>query len=235
MEKIEFPKRNSKNDIFDKLDLGPETRAPSGQSKVPGLSNKAFAIVKFLLGICLLPCVYSYTLAFLHEARRIPFPYYDYFWSGALTFLLIYLFLFEPAKLYQKGQRLLEIVFHFFAPLVKVAPYLLPIYSIIIFFLYLVLSLFIKSKDLLNYSMFFFGFTAALHFVFSAKTLRSKQDFLKANYLFGFSLAYIINLSLISLLLSLIFEKFSFVNFFSSGFYTAGGIFNAVLKQLFGV
>ncbi|MDD5729931.1 MAG: hypothetical protein PHN57_02225 [Candidatus Omnitrophica bacterium] len=236
MEKREFPKDDSK-DFLSRVKFEDHSGGAggAGKSKVPGLSNKAFAIIKFLLGLCLLPFVYSISVSFLAEFTFVDGLLQKYFWSGVISFLLVYLFVIEPAKIYQQGQKLLEIVFQFFSPLVKVAPYVLPIYTILIFFLYLVLALFLKSKELIHYFMFVFGFTLALHLVFSAKTMRAKQDFFKASYIFGFSLVYIINLTLVGLFLNLIFEKFSFVSFFNNSAHITSGIFQSVFKQLFGV
>jgi len=74
----------------------------------------------------------------------------------------------------------------------------------------------------------------ALHIVYSGKTLRSKKnDFLKGNYIFGFSFIYIMDVILLSLFMSLIFEKFSFVDFFSAAFASAQTIFVSVFRQLF--
>ncbi|HTZ11662.1 MAG TPA: hypothetical protein VMD04_04750, partial [Candidatus Margulisiibacteriota bacterium] len=125
-----------------------------------------------------------------------------------------------------------EAAFSYLKPLVRVAPYLLPIYTIIVFLLYLLLAYVFKS--LADYFMFLFGFTIVLHLIFSAKTMRGKkEDFLKGNYIFGFSLIYIINIGLLSFCFSVLFEKFSFVNFCNQSFLIAKGIFGAIIKQLF--
>ena len=125
-------------------------------------------------------------------------------------------------------------VFNFFKPIVKVAPYLLPIYTIVLLIIYGLLSLVTASAWLLKYSMFLFGFSIALHLVFSAKSIRTKKsDFLKANYIFGFSFVYIVNVFILALGMSLIFKEFSLVNFFSVSFQAAKGILHAVVKQLF--
>jgi len=151
-----------------------------------GLSGRMFGIVKFILGICFLPFVYAVTVSYLSEFRLIGKSFQDYFWSGGITLVLIYFFIWEPASLYSKGQRLLEFVFNFFRPLVKVAPYVLPVYAIILFAVYGLLSLFIKSAWLLRCTLFLLGFAMTLHIVYSAKTLRSKKnDFLKGNYIYS--------------------------------------------------
>ena len=222
MEKKESPKKS-----FPKISEGP-------QFKIAGIFSKAFGVIKFILGICLLPFVYSFSVCFLREFWFIDKLSQGYFWAGIITFLILHLFIYEPALIYRQGHRLLEIVFSFFSPLVKVAPFVLPIYTIIIFILYLLLSLLIKSRGFFHLFLFVFSFSLALHLVFSAKTVRTKQnDFLKANYIFGFSFIYIINLLLLSMCLSMIFKDFSFVEFFNNAILLASNMFLAVLKQLF--
>jgi len=78
------------------------------------------------------------------------------------------------------------------------------------------------------------GFGTVLHLVFSAKTIRTKKgDFLKGNYIFGFSFIFILNMALLAFGFSLIFKEFSFVNFCNISFTIARNIFYAVFKQLF--
>lgn len=202
--------------------------------KISGFSGRVFGMIKFILGICLLPFVYSASLSFLNEFSLIEKSLQNYFWSGLISLIAIYLFVWEPAIIYTKGQKLLEVTFSFFKPLVRIAPYLLPIYAIILFIVYWFLSSITKSPKLLNYFLFLFGFSMGLHLIFGARSLRSKQeDFLKANYIFGFSFVYILNLILAAFILNLIFGRFSVVNFFNNSFQSARNIFYAVFKQLF--
>jgi len=225
MEKTELPKPENKPESS----LGKDIK-----SKLSGFSTWVFGITKFILGIFLLPFVYTATVAFLNELNTIDLGLQHYFWAGVITLVIIHLLVWEPQPVYAKGHKILEVVFSFFQPLVKVAPYLLPIYTIVLFCLYLLLSLIIKSPDLLDYFIFFLGFSVSLHLVFSAKTLRSKKsDFLKGNYIFGFSLVYLLNLGIICFFFSLIFDKFSFVNFSNQAYEFAKDIFKAVFSQLF--
>lgn len=206
----------------------------SAPAKIPGLSAKAFGVIKFILGICLLPFVYAASAAFLNEFNLVDKPLQDLFWYGVCAFLVIYLFIFEPVFIYLKGQKILEVIFTFFRPLVRVAPYLLPIYAIILFLIYLLASLVFKQSELLKYFVFLLGFTVALHLIFGAKSLRTKkEDFFKGNYIFGFSFVYIVNIAIIALIMNFIFNKFSFVNFCNNCFQISGNIFYAVFKQLF--
>jgi len=203
-------------------------------SNTAGLSARAFAIVKFFVGVCLLPFIYSFSVAFLNEFSVIEKPVQDSFWAGVVSLLVLFLFIWEPAILYAKGQRLLEAIFCFLKPLVKVAPFLLPIYTIIVFLAYGLSAAIFKSAAPLKNFIFLAGFTMALHLIFGARSIRSKQgDFLKANYIFGFALIYIINVSLLAFCLSLVFGEFSFVNFIERSYRIASDIFYAIFRQLF--
>jgi len=115
-----------------------------------------------------------------------------------------------------------------------VAPFLLPIYMIFIFIIYGILSFWVRGSWLIQYALFLIGFTGILHLVFASKTIRSKKgDFLKANYIFSSCFIFILNLSLMALGLSFIFERFSFVNFCNVSFTTFQNILQAAFKQLF--
>ena len=219
---------------FSNIEGDFKPKASGIPAKLSGFSSKAFGIIKFILGISLLPFVYAVSVAFLNEFSIVEASWQAYFWSGIITLLIIYLFIWEPVIVYTKGQRLLEAFFNFFKPLLRVAPYLLPIYTIILFIIYSLSSLVIKSSWLLSYSVFLIGFTVALHLVFSARSIRSKKgDFLKANYIFGFSFVYIINLIIVAIFMNILFEKFSFINFSNNSLQLAKNIFYTVFKQLF--
>jgi hypothetical protein len=227
MEKKEFLKTSK-----DYLSA-PAAKEPILPSKAR-LGDRIFNIIKFLLGICLLPFVYSTTVAFLAEMGAINKVLADYFWWGVISFVIIYLFVYEPVAIYDKGQKILELVFRFFAPLVKVAPYVLPIYTIILLLAYSAYSAISGSSAALKYFVFLFGFSISLHLIFGAKSLRSRQnDFLKGNYIFGFGLVYIINVFILVLGFNILFSKFSAVNFCNGSLQVAKGILNAVFTQLF--
>lgn len=234
MEKKEFLKKEDSLPPLDNLDAGIEQGGGGLKAKLSDFSQRLFGVIKLLLGVSLLPFVYGSTVSFLNGFAFIERQLQNYFWSGLVTLLIIYLFIWEPKVVYLKGHRLLEIIFSFFKPLVKVAPYLLPVYTLVLFALYGILSYFIKSPQLINNFVFLFGLSIALHLIFSAKTIRGKKgDFLKGNYIFGFSFIYIVNIMLFAFCLNLIFDKFSFVKFSNQSFQIASGVFYAVFKQLF--
>ncbi|MFA5095855.1 MAG: hypothetical protein WC478_00755 [Candidatus Omnitrophota bacterium] len=204
------------------------------EGKPDWISDKAFDIIKLLLGLCLLPLVYSSSAAFLRQLSYIAVSLQNYFWAGVVTLLLIFLFIWEPAVVYERGHRLIEGIFSFFQPLVRFAPYLLPVYTIVLFILYLILAVFIQEAWLIEWTMLLFGLSIALHLVFAARSIRSKKGgLLKGNYIFGFSFMYIISVGLMALFLNVIFREFSFIGFVNASYSIAGSIFGTVFSQLF--
>lgn len=242
MARRKFPKSRD-FDEFEKIDVepqadegGPEglSLSPEMQSKLDTVKRGSLSILKLVLGLGFLAFVYSSTLAFTSEFKNIDPLYQKPFWQGLVSFVLFYFFVWEPVKLYQRGQKILEAIFRFMAPLVKVAPYVLPIYTILLFCLYPLANLIFPNGQTLVYFMFLIGFSIALHLVFGAKALRTKQgDFLKANYIFGFTLVYILNIVLLGLLLNLVFAKFSFVNFFNTSYMISHDMIVETIKQIF--
>lgn len=228
MEKKEFPKQ--------KVVLEDTIEEVAPVKKRNWFVDRFFDITKLLLGICFLPWVYAITISLFAEMAKINLALQRYFWTGVISFVLFYLFILEPKKIYEKGHKLVEIIFAFFQPFVKVAPYLFPIYSIVVFLIYIILSAFIKANWLLNYALFLLGFSLSLHLVFASKAVKAKKGgILKANYIFGFSFIYILNLLLLAGIFSVIFEKFSFVSFCNLSYLQASSIFKAVFAQLFKV
>ncbi|MBM3243322.1 MAG: hypothetical protein FJZ12_00590 [Candidatus Omnitrophica bacterium] len=223
-------KESVKKDPEQKTNQQGNARRPSW------ISEKALDIIKLILGICFLPFVYSSTVSFLGQIKSIGSLLQGYFWSGVIAFILIYLFVFELQWVYERGHKILEFIFSFFQPLLKVGPYLLPIYTIVVLLAYLILVVFIKESWLINYTVFFLGLSIALHLIFTSKAIRLKKgDLLRSNYIFSFSFIYIIDLGLLALILNIIIPHFSFVDFCSNTGSIAGGVFKAVFLQLFRV
>ena len=202
--------------------------------KIPGLSSKAFGIIKFILGVMLLPFVYSATVSFSKSFSVVDAAQQENLWAGMVTFLVVHLFIWKPTVIFAKGQQVIEVLFSFVKPLVKVAPYLVPIFAIILFALYKISAVMVSPGRLLPQFMFFFGFFIALHLVLSAESLRSKEgDFLKANYIFGFSFLYLTTLLVIALCINATFKHFSVVGLLNDAFLKAKDIYFAVFKQMF--
>ena len=201
------------------------------------LAKKALDILKLTLGVLLLVIVYAMTSSFISQASSLESPIIGFFVGGIASFLIIFLFIWPPIIIYKKGQRILEIIFSFFAPLVKTAPYTLPIYTIFIFIIYVLLFLFKGTQEVLHYAIFFIGFSLALHIVFTGAILRPRTLELAriANYVFGFCIIYILNMLLCAWFFSLMKINFDFGTFFTNTLNAANDIYTVSFKQLFSI
>lgn len=204
---------------------------PPSKNKI----KEYFALfLKFTIGILLLPVVFAVTVNFSQELLKVEPAVSSSFLWGAVSFVGVYLFMGEPVILYKKGQRMVEVLVRFFAPLVKVAPFVLPVYTILIFSIYLIFSSLMGIREYMTTFLFMIGFSLALHLIFSAKTLRLKQgDKLKSGYLFGFSWIYILDAIIVAGFFNSAFEQFSFLSFFNGSYQISKDIFAAVFSQLF--
>jgi len=153
---------------------------------------------------------------------------------GIIGYLVFYLFVAEPYGIYQYGKTIIGDIFKFFAPLVIIAPLVLPIYSILLLILFYFSSYFIKNIDLSVYFLFFASFTFTMHMIFTARDLRQQDsETLKSQYFFSIALIYILSVVSVALMLNLCLSRFSFVNFIKTTFYLSGDIYRAIFNQLF--
>ena len=204
------------------------------QSLNPNRSQRALTVLKFFIAILCLPWIYSFTIAFINQAKLIKGRALDSFIWGILSFVITYHFLYTPSAIYKKEQKITEATFRFISPLVKFAPIVLPIYSIGLFLFYYLISLVFTSGYILILFMFLIGFSFIFHLVFTAKILRSrKDDFLMINYLFTFGFIYIINVAILALIFSILFEPFSWFSFLKATFEISRNVFISIFTQLF--
>ena len=200
---------------------------------MPVLPGKATAVIKFAAGILLLPLFYSFSVSFINEFNTVKGDLALYFWAGAVSFAILYIFIYQPELIYDYGQQAVGALFNFYKPLARIASYLVPAYTLALFIIYWVLSVILGARGITGYFLLLIGFASALHLVFSAKFLNSgRGDFLKADYIFGFSLVYLVNLLLLGCALSLMLKGFSFAGFFTQSLRESGNIFNIIFNKV---
>lgn len=183
----------------------------------------------------MVPVVIAVTMAFCQGILAFPAHERAGFALGIMVYVFVHLFVFEPKGFYGLGHRLVAEIFRFFAPLVNVAPLVIPIYTILLLIFYYFATLFSRAHG--NWScvyMFLVSFTLTMHLVFTSKSLReSGGSAAKPNYLFSMTWVYAVNLFLIAMLLDLVMADFSFPRFFTSASQTAGWIYKVIFRQLF--
>jgi hypothetical protein len=118
--------------------------------------------------------------------------------------------------------------------LVNVAPYLVPIYTIMVLIVFAVLNAFDKAGDFRT--LFFAGiaFTFAMHVILTAQDLYNKDTSPgKPTYFFGMALVYIFDVFLIALIMHFTLPGFSFIQFFQALASTSFQIYKTIFLQLF--
>ncbi|MBU4140504.1 MAG: hypothetical protein KKA80_01235 [Candidatus Omnitrophica bacterium] len=215
-------------------------------------------IFKVLLGILLLPVAVAQTLAFFGQLSRIQdfqgLP--GYFLRGAGIYLIMHLVLYKPNYFYVLGHEIAHSLATFICGgqvrsfrvcvrgggvlttksnfFIALFPYFFPTYTICFWLAYFLSSLFRDASGFVPHFLFLVGFSLTLHLVMTVDSLKVKQsDILKSGYLFSVSLICILNVLLVSFILSLVFKDFALSAFFRSTLERAGNIYYAVYEYLF--
>jgi len=117
---------------------------------------------------------------------------------------------------------------------VILAPYLLPVYTILVAIVYFILSFSINVTAYSGIFIFLIGFTLMFHLAYTAESMRDKQsDLVKAGYLSSISFIYIVNLIIVFLIISLLFREVSFIDFISRVYVKTKFFYYSFWKQLF--
>jgi len=215
-------------------------------------------IVKVLVGILLLPIVISASVVFAEALGNIQHiqGFSGYFLKGVIFYLVMHLVLFKPSYFYVlgheaahalaalicggrvssfrvsgKGGGVLTTKSNFF---IALFPYFFPTYTIFFWLVYFLVSLFRDISGFAGQFLFLIGFSLAFHLVMTIDSLKIKQsDILKTGYLFSVSLIYVLNILLVSLILSVVFKEFSFSAFFQTLIDQTGRNYYAIYAYLF--
>jgi hypothetical protein len=190
--------------------------------------------LKFVLAALLLPLVIGATLAFQGQLTAFDPALRQVVDLGVLSYVLLKFFVYDFMAVYVFGQNIMIAAFGFLKPLVNVAPYVIPIYSMIILIAYAVAAWLGKLEQLRPYLLFLLAFTFAMHIILTAQDLYKKDNAPgKPNYFFGMGLVYIVDVFLMALLASLVLSGFSFPEYFRMQTGIAAKIYTAVFTQLF--
>jgi len=215
-------------------------------------------ILRFIISIVLIPVCVIITISFYNSMFAIKEVSESglYFIFGALLYSIIHLLLFRLDFLYIFGHESM----HAFATFcsggkaskmkvsskegsvktttpnffVMLAPYLIPVYTVILAAVYFILSFFIDITKYSGAFIFLIGFTLMLHLVYTAESIRDKQsDLIKTGYFSSISFIYIANLIIVFLIVSFFFQGASFVNFIADVYEKAKIFYWSFWKQLF--
>ena len=216
--------------------------------------------IKVIVGILLLPVALAITSAFAAQLGQLQIEKLQglpaYFLKGVIIYLIIHLILLKPNYLYVLGHEIAHALATFICGgrvssfsvsgrgggvlttksnfFIALFPYFFPTYTIFFSLVYFLFSLFRDVSGYVPHFLFVVGFTLTLHLVMTIDTLKVKQsDIFKTGYFFSVSLIYVLNLFLVSLILSLVFPDFSFPNLFYATGQHAGDIYYGIYEYLF--
>jgi hypothetical protein len=211
--------------------------------------------LKFVIGILAIPVAYAATkalyinLTLMQASVSLP----CFVW-GVVSYAVLHLLFYKPAYLYVLGHEAVHAgAAWLFGGRIKsfkvskeggsvgtdktnfvieLAPYFVPIYTVIITLIYFVIS---KSYPV-NGAIFLFliGFTLAFHIIATVEIMKVKQpDIVKSGFVFSVVLVYIVNIIVMAALFALAFPGFSLGSFFVDLRAQTQYIYVSVVRQLF--
>lgn len=196
--------------------------------------NLLLSLIKLLIAVVIIPIVIAVTSSFIEELRTIDPDVGIFFLTGVLAYLAVYLLAFQLQRLYQGGQKFLQVIFGFSQVFAKAISFILPIYAVILLAAYLIAGLFGDAEAYLYLLVALVGFFVTLHFILGAQELKAGQaDLLKANYIA--SLLFIWTFCIIISAVMLYFAKtgFYFNEFVKNAYDAASEIYLKLWRQLF--
>ncbi|MBU4149577.1 MAG: hypothetical protein KKB52_04430 [Candidatus Omnitrophica bacterium] len=216
---------------------------------------KAF---RFILSILLIPACVAFTISFYRGVTGISGISGSglIFILGAFSYSVLHLILFKLDFLYVLGHEVMHAIAIFVSGgkvlgmkvsgkegsvktttpnlFIMLAPYLVPVYVVMLALLYFVFSFFTDAARFSGYFIFFTGFTLMFHLVYTAESIREKQsDLMKAGYYFSISFIYIVNIVIVYLIISFLFPKILFFDFISASFEKSKQFYYSSWRQLF--
>lgn len=215
-------------------------------------------ILRFIISIILVPVCIIVTISFYNGILSINAVSESglYFILGSLLYSMMHLLLFKLNFLYVLGHEVMHALATLFSGgkvkeikvsgkagsvksttpnfFVILAPYLVPIYTVLVALIYFIMSFYVVATKYLPIFIFFVGFTLMFHLAYTAESIRDKQsDLIKAGYFSSISFIYIFNLILVYLIISLLFTEASFIEFIGETYTRTRSFYYSFWRQLF--
>ena len=207
------------------------------KSKSTGFGGRVLFFFKFVLAVLLLPLVIGTVVALEGEIHHLAPPFQQAIFQGMVAYVLMKFFVYDFDVVYKYGQSMVGACFQFLKPLMNFAPYVIPIYTLLLVIAYAVVHLTGKMGAQDELAPVFFAviaFSFTMHIILTAQDLYKKDSTAgKPDYFFGMALIFIIDVFLMALLLNLAVNGFSFVDFFKTLSQVSSNIYTSAFAQLF--
>jgi len=216
-------------------------------------------VLKFLLGIAVFPVCIASSLVFYNEIssiKAVSYLTHRYFLIGIIAYLIVHAVIFKPAYLYIFGHELMHVLATWISGgkvtsfrvssqggsvgttksnfFIALAPYFFPFYTIVVAVLFFVLKKAFGSELPYNIFLFLIGFTLCFHILLTIDFLKIRQsDLLHAGHFFSICLIYIINILIVGLIFSALFDGTRFLEFAKAISLMSRDIYVGIFRQLF--
>jgi len=214
--------------------------------------------IKFLIGLLFTPLIVSSSISLYQEVAAIRdiTSLHKYLLAGAAFYVVSFILSFRMDSIYVFEHEMTHAVMVWaFGGKVKsikvskdggsvaanksnvaitLAPYILPVNTALIALIYFFIAIFYDVRAVHEIFMFLVGFSFTMHIILTIDKLRSEQtDFLRLGHLGSVVVTYVINILLVSFLLSCIFTEVSFSNFIKGFWSKTQYVYIKIFTQLF--
>jgi len=201
-----------------------------------GFKGLLVSALKFFFAIAMVPLLIGLGRAFYQQLLPQPEAFRFSFLIGAASYVVVHLFLLQPARMHEAGQMLIGKLFSFYVPLRTIMHLSLPLYTVVLFGAYFIVKNYstLTLPNIDEYAIFLIAFTATMHCVVTASGLRNDvTDTLRGDYFFSLFAISIFEILLLSGMLQAMLPKFSFMAVLREGFDYFSTTAVLVWKQLF--
>ena len=197
---------------MDKKQLEQSTKAPESSE------GKSYKFVQFFLVLVMVPLAVGFAYGLYGEVTRLPGAFSSAFKWGALAYLLVHLFVFEPLEFYKKTQQFMQYFLGFLSPVFKVSYYIIPFWGSAVMLTYAVCKFAMGMA--LDMPVFYFltAVSFLMHVVMVARILRTDELRAIIDYLFVILTVIIINTFFLGLNLKLYHQDFSIRKVATAGY-----------------
>jgi len=197
------------------------------------MKDSVLNALKFIGFILLIPVVYAAIVSFGTQLLSVSSGDLNILLAGVIAYLVLHLFFCELQNVYLHTKNLMLGMFGSVGP-VAVFMGSLAIYSFLLLLIYFFIQLGYKEEWVKAVFLFLASFCFTLHMIFVAKDRRDiDSNAVRPHYLFAVSLIFLVNMSIIVLLLGLVFSSLSPAEFFKGSYMMTKDIYWAIFKQLF--
>lgn len=188
-----------------------------------------WGIIKLAVFILLLPAVAAVLIGFQKELQTVsggePF-----FWWGVIAYTVFHLFVFTPQEIFRFWQGVFMEICAFAGRASNLIVTAVPIITTVLLLLYFLVAVVFRQTWGQESLIFLTGFTISLHVILSAQELyEADETRLKGHYLLNLALTFMVNVIILTALMDMVFQKFSFWSFGESVWSAAEQIYSRLL------